>query len=126
MRNPKELSYSKSHEWVKFTGDTSAIIGITDYAQDSLGDIVFINLPDEGEEVIKEEVFGDIESVKAVSDLISPVSGGIVAVNEALLEEPELINDDPYENWILKIENITETEDLLDAEEYADFCEEED
>lgn len=126
MRNPKELSYSKSHEWVKFTGDTSAIIGITDYAQDSLGDIVFINLPDEGEEVIKEEVFGDIESVKAVSDLISPVSGGIVAINEVLLEEPELINDDPYENWIIKIENITETEDLLDAEEYADFCEEED
>ena len=124
MNFPAELKYSKDHEWVKFEGDT-AIIGISDFAQDALGDVVFINLPAEGDEVNASEAFGDVESVKAVSDLVSPVSGTIVAVNEDLADAPETLNSDPYGAWIIKVEGITEQEELLDAAAYEAFCQQE-
>ena len=124
MNFPAELKYSKDHEWVKFEGDT-AIIGISDFAQDALGDVVFINLPAEGDEVNASEAFGDVEAVKAVSDLVSPVSGTIVAVNEDLADAPETLNSDPYGAWIIKVEGVTAQEELLDAAAYEAFCAEE-
>ena len=124
MNFPAELKYSKDHEWVKFEGDI-AIIGISDFAQDALGDVVFVNLPGEGDEATAGEAFGDVESVKAVSDLVSPVSGTIVAVNEELADAPETLNADPYGAWIIKVEGVTATEELLDAAAYEAFCAEE-
>jgi len=124
MNFPAELKYSKDHEWVKFEGDT-AIIGISDFAQDALGDVVFVNLPGEGDEATAGEAFGDVESVKAVSDLVSPVSGTIVAVNEELADAPEMLNSDPYGAWIIKVEGISAQEELLDAAAYEAFCAEE-
>ena len=124
MNFPAELKYSKSHEWIKYEGNV-AIIGISDYAQDALGDVVFVNLPSVGDEVTAGESFGDVESVKAVSDLISPVSGVICEVNEALDDAPETLNEDPYGAWIIKVENVTEEEELLDAAAYEAFCAEE-
>ena len=118
MNFPAELKYSKDHEWVKFEGDT-AIIGISDFAQDALGDVVFVNLPGEGDEATAGEAFGDVESVKAVSDVFSPVTGTICAVNEELLDDPAQVNEDPYGAWLIKVENVTGTEELLDAEGYA-------
>ena len=123
MNFPAELKYTNDHEWVKFDGDT-AIIGISDFAQDALGDVVFINLPGEGDEVTAGDTFGDVESVKAVSDLCSPVSGTVVAVNEDLADAPETLNNDPYGAWIIKVENVTDQMDLMDAEEYEAFCKE--
>lgn len=122
MNFPAELKYSNDHEWVKFEGNV-AIIGISDYAQDAMGDVVFINLPGEGDEVTVGDTFGDIESVKAVSDVCSPVSGTIVAVNEELADAPETLNKDPYGAWIIKVE-FTEQADLMDAEAYEAFCKE--
>ena len=124
MNFPAELKYSKDHEWVKFEGDT-AIIGISDFAQDALGDVVFVNLPGEGDEATAGAAFGDVESVKAVSDLVSPVSGTIVAVNEELADAPEMLNSDPYGAWIIKVEGVTATEELLDAAAYEAFCQQE-
>ena len=121
MNYPTDLKYTKSHEWLKMEGDI-AVIGISDFAQDALGDVVFVNLPAEGDSVSAGESFGDIESVKAVSELISPVSGTVCAVNEELVDAPEKINDDAYEAWIIKVEGITEHEDLLDAAAYEAFC----
>ena len=121
MNIPAELKYAKSHEWVLMDGDT-AIIGITDFAQDALGDIVFANLPAEGDDVASGEAFGDVESVKAVSDLNSPVSGTVCAVNEDVTDSPELLNQDPYGTWIIKVNGITDTEELLDAAAYEEFC----
>ena len=125
MNFPKELKYTKSHEWVKQEADGSVLVGLTDYAQQELGDLVFVNLPDEGDEVTAGEVFGDVESVKAVSDVYSPVTGVVTAVNEALLDTPESINEDPYGAWFLKVGEITETEELMDAESYEAFTKEE-
>ena len=124
MNIPAELSYSKSHEWVSKEGGT-ATIGLTDYAQSELGDLVFVNLPEVGDEVIAGEPLGDVESVKAVSDVYSPVSGKVAEINEALLDAPESINEDPYGAWFIKVEDITDEEELLDAESYAAFCESE-
>ena len=124
MNCPAELKYSKDHEWVKFEGDV-AIIGISDFAQDALGDVVFVNLPGEGDEATAGEAFGDVESVKAVSDLVSPVSGTIIAVNEELADAPEMLNSDPYGAWIIKVEGVTAQEELLDAAAYEAFCAEE-
>lgn len=124
MNFPAELKYSKSHEWIKMEGDT-AIIGISDFAQDALGDVVFINLPEEGDTVTAGESLGDVESVKAVSDIICPVSGTVVAVNEDVSDSPESLNSDPYGSWLVKVEGITETEELLDAAAYEAFCAEE-
>ena len=121
MNYPAELQYSKSHEWVRME-DGVAVIGISDFAQDALGDVVFVNLPQEGDETTAGDAFGDVESVKAVSDLVSPVSGTVCAVNEDLLDAPELLNQDPYGAWIIKVENITDTEELLDAAAYEAFC----
>ena len=115
---PAELKYSASHEWVK-EEDGVFVIGLTDYAQSALGDIVFINLPEEGDEVTAGESFADVESVKAVSDVFSPVTGTICAVNEELLDDPAQVNEDPYGAWLIKVENVTGTEELLDAEGYA-------
>ena len=115
---PAELKYSASHEWVK-EEDGVFVIGLTDYAQSALGDIVFINLPEEGDEVTAGESFSDVESVKAVSDVFSPVTGAVCAVNEELLDDPAQVNEDPYGAWLIKVENVTATEDLLDAEGYA-------
>ena len=124
MNYPAELKYSKSHEWVKMEGDV-AVIGISDFAQDALGDVVFVNLPSVGDAVTAGAAFGDVESVKAVSDLVSPVSGEIVEVNEALADAPEVLNSDPYGSWIIKVSGITDTEELLDAAAYEAFCAEE-
>ena len=115
---PAELKYSASHEWIK-EEDGVFVIGLTDYAQSALGDIVFINLPEEGDEVTAGESFADVESVKAVSDVFSPVTGTVCAVNEELLDDPAQVNEDPYGAWLVKVENVTATEDLLDAEGYA-------
>ena len=124
MNFPAELKYTKDHEWIKMEGDI-AVIGISDFAQDALGDVVFINLPEVGDTVTAGESFGDVESVKAVSDVNSPVTGVIVEVNEDLADSPENLNSDPYGSWIIKVENITEEEDLMDAAAYEDFCAEE-
>ena len=124
MLVPEDLKYAKSHEWVKFE-DGVATIGLTDFAQSELGDLVFVNLPEVGDDVTAGEAFGDVESVKAVSDVNSPVSGKVLEINEALLDAPESINEDPYGAWFIKVEDITEEEELLDADAYAAFCEEE-
>jgi glycine cleavage system H protein len=121
MNFPAELKYSQSHEWIR-EEDGVTVIGISDFAQDALGDVVFINLPQEGDECTAGEAFGDVESVKAVSDLVSPVSGTVCAVNEELLDAPEMLNQDPYGAWIIKVENVTDTEELLDAAAYEAFC----
>ena len=115
MNFPAELKYSKSHEWVRMDGEI-AVVGISDFAQDALGDVVFINLPTEGDAVTAGESFGDVESVKAVSDIISPVSGTICAVNEALADAPETLNSDPYGAWIIKVSPVTDTEELSASE----------
>ena len=124
MNFPAELKYTKDHEWMVMEGDV-AVIGISDFAQDALGDVVFINLPEVGDTVTAGESFGDVESVKAVSDVNSPVTGVIVAVNEELADSPENLNSDPYGSWIIKVEKITATEELLDAAAYEAFCAEE-
>ena len=124
MNYPTNLQYSKSHEWIR-TEDGVAVIGISDFAQHALGDVVFVNLPAEGDGVTAGDAFGDVESVKAVSDLVSPVTGTVCAVNEELLDQPELLNKAPYDAWIIKVENITDTEELLDAAAYEAFCAEE-
>lgn len=124
MNYPTELQYTKSHEWLRYE-DGVAVIGISDFAQDALGDVVFVNLPAVGDEVIAGESFGDVESVKAVSDLICPVSGVVCAINEELDDSPENLNEDPYGAWIIKVEQVTGEEDLLDAAAYEAFCAEE-
>lgn len=118
------LLYSKSHEWVKEEGD-EIVIGLTDFAQSELGDLVFVNLPEEGDEITVEEAFADVESVKAVSDVFSPVSGTVSAVNEELLDAPEKINEEPYEAWFVRVKDVTEKGELLSAEEYKAFVESE-
>ncbi|MFN2340484.1 MAG: glycine cleavage system protein GcvH [Halanaerobium sp.] len=122
-----DLYYSEDHEWVREEEDY-LVIGVTDFAQEELGDIVFVELPEVEEEFDKNDSFGVLESVKAVSDTFIPVSGRIIEVNEALLDNPELINDDPYdEGWLIKVDpaDDTELDELLSAEEYAEFIEEE-
>jgi glycine cleavage system H protein len=126
LKHPEHLKYSKTDEWVRIEGD-QATIGITDYAQDQLGDIVYIELPwDQGASVSHETKFGDIESVKATSELFSPVSGEVVKANDELKDQPELINDSPYENgWMLvvKMTDPDEVDSLMSAEEYKAYLE---
>lgn len=123
MELKAELKYTKSHEWIAKDGDV-ATIGLTDYAQSELGDLVFVNLPEEGDEVTAGESFADVESVKAVSDVYSPVSGIVAAIHEELLDSPESINEQPYDAWFVKVENISDQETLMDAAEYAAYLEE--
>ncbi|MCK5709005.1 MAG: glycine cleavage system protein GcvH [Deltaproteobacteria bacterium] len=123
----EELKFTKDHEWAHEEGDV-LIIGITDYAQDTLGEIVYIELPSEDDEITKGDPFGAVESTKAVSDLYAPVSGDVVEVNEALLDSPELINTDPYgEGWMIKVKVYDHGElgDLMNFEDYSDFIEKE-
>ncbi|MDE6018916.1 MAG: glycine cleavage system protein GcvH [Muribaculaceae bacterium] len=119
------LRYAESHEWVSLDGEI-ATVGITDYAQHALGDIVYVDMPEVGDEVSAGEEFGAVESVKAASDLYSPVSGEVVEINEALEDEPGLINQDAFANWIMKVKisDPSEIDALLDAEAYAKICEE--
>ena len=123
MNLPEELKYTKDHEWVRIEGDI-AFIGITEFAQGELGDIVFVDVDTKGEDLDKEEVFGSIEAVKTVSDLFMPVSGKVISFNEQLEQEPELINSDPYGNgWIIKISvaDTTDFDSLLNSASYKDL-----
>ena len=124
MELREELLYSKSHEWVKEEGE-KMVIGLTDYAQSELGDLVFVNLPEEGDELTVGEAFADVESVKAVSDVYAPVAGTVSEINEELLDAPEKINEAPYEAWLVRVKDVTEKEALLSAEEYQTFVESE-
>ncbi len=123
MKTVEGLYYSESHEWVKVDGEV-AIIGITDFAQKAMGDIVYVDMPEVDDEVTAEEEFGAVESVKAASDLISPVSGTVTEINEALEDESGLLNQNPYENWIIKVQmsDPGEVDRLMNAEAYAAFC----
>ncbi|WP_432619956.1 glycine cleavage system protein GcvH [Butyricicoccus sp.] len=125
MTTPKELKYSKTHEWVKELDGGLVEIGLTDFAQDALGSLVFVNLPEVGDDVTMGEALGDVESVKAVSDVYCPVSGTVAEINEELLDAPEKINEAPYEAWLIRVEDVTETEELLDAADYEAVCAEE-
>ena len=117
------LYYSESHEYVRIEGEYG-YIGISDYAQHALGNVVYVDMPEVDDEVVASEEFGAVESVKAASDLIAPVSGTVVEVNEALEDQPELINQDPYENWIIKVElsDKEELDNLMAASDYEEFC----
>ena len=121
MATVKQLKYTKSHEWVLDNGDGTVTVGLTDYAQQELGDLVFVNLPAVDDAVTAGEAFGDVESVKAVSDVFSPVSGVVSEVNEELLDSPQLINETPYDAWMIKVSDVGDTEELLSAAEYEAF-----
>ena len=125
MKVLENLNYAKTHEWVDFINDTTARIGISDFAQHELGDLVFINLPEVGDTITAGDAFGDVESVKAVSDIISPVTGVVSAVNQDILDHPESINENPYDSWFIEVEDITEKPELMSASEYEDFCQKE-
>ncbi|MDF2512351.1 MAG: hypothetical protein K0S04_2217 [Herbinix sp.] len=114
----KEYLYTKSHEWVLFLDEKTARIGISDYAQGELGDLVFINLPEAGDEVVAGEEFADVESVKAVSNIYSPVTGTVRAINEELLDHPEFVNSDATEAWFIEVEDIKDQVELLTEEQY--------
>ena len=123
MNFPKDVKYTSDHEWVRVEGDV-AFVGITDYAQDQLGEIVFVDITVEGETIEKDEVFGSIEAVKTVSDLLMPVTGEVLEVNADLEDQPELVNSDPYgKGWIIKlhVEDQSELDELMDADKYKEF-----
>jgi len=123
MNVPENLKYTKDHEWVRVEGE-SVVVGITDFAQKELGDIVYVDVDTEGDNIEKEEVFGSVEAVKTVSDLMMPISGEIVALNEVLEDEPELVNSDPYgDGWMIKvlISDFTELDSLLTASQYKEL-----
>jgi glycine cleavage system H protein len=125
--NPKNLKYHREHDWARVEGDT-AVFGLTDYAQDTLGDVVFIELPEVGADVTAGTSYAEVESVKAVSDVYAPLSGSVVEVNEEVVDAPELINESPYENgWLIKvrISDPGELDDLMTAEEYEELLAEE-
>lgn len=125
MKVLENLVYTKTHEWVRFEDETTAFVGLTDYAQETLGQLVFVNLPEEGDETVTGESFADVESVKAVSDVYCPVTGVVSEINEELLDAPEKINETPYEAWFAKITDITEKEEFLSPEEYKEFVKKE-
>lgn len=123
---PNELKYVASHEWIRVEDDGTVTVGVTDHAQDLLGDVVFVELPGVGTELSAGDESGVVESVKAASDIYAPLSGEVIAVNEELEESPELVNSDPYgDGWFfkLKLSDTSELDDLLDADGYADLCE---
>lgn len=123
MNFPKELFYSESHEWVRKLENGGARVGLTDFAQHELGDLVFVNLPQEGDSMEIGDSFCDVESVKAVSDVYAPLSGTVSAVNEELMDAPQLINETPYEAWLVEVASVEEYGALMDADAYAAFCE---
>jgi glycine cleavage system H protein len=125
MDTPTDLRYSESHEWVRIADDDTAAVGITDFAQHELGDIVYAELPEVGQTLTLDDPFGSVESVKAVSDLIAPISGEVVQVNTALADAPEAINKAPYESWLVmvKVSDRGELDALLTAEKYEEFTE---
>lgn len=122
MEFKEGLLYSEDHEWVLVDGDV-ALIGITDYAQSELGDLVFVNLPEEGDEVVRGEAFADVESVKAVSDVLSPVDGTVAEINEELLDSPEKINEGAFDAWFVKVSGFSGEADLMDAAAYKAYVE---
>ncbi len=125
--HPKNLSYDKEHTWARVDGET-AVIGITHFAQDQLGEVVYVDLPSVGDELVAGEVFGEIESVKSVSELYAPVSGEVLEVNDGLSDAPETVNEDPYgEGWMVKVSmsDASQVDELLSAEEYEEFVSEE-
>lgn len=125
MTVPNDLLYARSHEWARIEGDT-VVVGITHYAQDQLGEVVYVELPEVGTGVGAGEELGTLESVKAVSEFLSPVAGEVIEVNERLEDEPNLVNEDPYgDGWLVKISGSVEEEDVLDAEAYQDLLEQE-
>lgn len=124
MNIPEELKYTREHEWIRDNGDGTATVGVTDFAQGELGDIVFVELEDVGFEFDKDESFGTVEAVKTVSELFAPVSGSITEINEQLEDQPELVNDDPYgDGWMIKLEmsDAGELDDLMTADEYKEI-----
>ena len=125
MNLPKELNYTKTHEWVKWLDDNTVLVGITDHAQESLGDIVFINLPEIDQQLTKDAAFGDVESVKAVSEVYSPVSGKVTKINEAILDSPEKVNQDPYGSWFMEVSEVNDKTALLTSEQYQSVITEE-
>ena len=121
---PKDRNYSAEHEWVQIEDDGRALVGITEYAQEQLGDVVFVELPDVGTPIAQFQKMGEIESVKAVSELYSPMSGEINEINDQLLDNPELINDDPYQTgWLVRLSNVSDSElgELMTADEYENY-----
>ncbi len=122
MKILENLKYTKSHEWIEEVAENTFKVGLTDYAQSQLGDLVFVNLPSEGDDMTAGDSFGDVESVKAVSDLYSPVSGVVAEVNENLLDAPESINEDAYGAWLVKVSDVADFEELLDASQYEEYC----
>lgn len=128
MDFPEDLKYTREHEWTRVEDEGVLLVGITDYAQESLGEIVYVDLPEEGLQVSQGEAFGVVESTKAVSDLYAPASGMVVEINDTLLDNPEIINEDPYEDgWMIRIElsDPKETEKFMTAAEYQNYIEEE-
>lgn len=126
MSYPADIKYTKEHEWVRVESDTEIVVGITTYAADELGDVVFVELPEPGTKVVSEEQFGEIESVKAVSELYSPVTGTVIQRNEELSDTPEIVNDSAYEQgWMIKVEvaDTSNLDELMSAEEYEQFLE---
>jgi len=126
MNFPDNLKYSKEHEWVMMVEDSVALIGITEFAQSELGDVVYVELPEVGEKITKDDPFGSVESVKAVSDLFAPVSGTVIEVNDSLPDSPELVNEDSYgDGWMIKVQmsDKEELKDLLAQDEYGEFVE---
>ncbi|MBE0600991.1 MAG: glycine cleavage system protein GcvH [Firmicutes bacterium] len=122
MEIKKGVWYAKTHEWVEFVDDTTAVVGLSDYAQHELGDLVFVNLPQAGDDIAVGKMFCDVESVKAVSDVYAPVTGTVSEVNDALLDTPELINQSPYDAWLARVESVTARGELMDADAYAAYC----
>ena len=123
MRDSSKLLFSDSHEWVELLEDGTAFVGISDYAQEAMGDLVFVNLPEPGDEILCGESFADLESVKAVSDVFSPLTGTVEEINEELLDAPEAINEEPYESWFVKVKEISEKVELMTEAEYLAFVE---
>jgi len=124
MSNPSELKYTKEHEWIRDNGDGTVTIGITEFAQGELGDIVFVELEDIGSDYAQDDTFGTVEAVKTVSDLFAPIDGSIIEINEALEDNPEIVNEDPFgEGWMIKmkVSNPSQLENLLSADEYTEI-----
>ncbi len=121
MKVIENYFYTKSHEWIQLLEDGTALIGLSDYAQNELGDLVFVNLPEVGDDLIVGEMFADVESVKAVSDVFAPINGKILEINEELLDAPQKINEDPYGAWFVKVEGDIKPETLLDASAYQEY-----